>query len=127
MKPAGFAFLAAATRFYAPLIVLFALALLATRGPGGVGVIAGLAAGAAFALQAGVFGVLAAQRALAPPLARALLAAGLAVAAAGAAFPGCPRAPQLLEAGAFLLSVGASVLIVTVLFGRAPTLPEAES
>lgn len=126
MKPGGFSLLASATRVYAPLIVLFAAALLATRAPGGVGVAAGLAAGAAFALQAAVFGVLAARRALSPPLARLLLAIGLAFAAAGAALPGLSLAPQIVEAGAFLVSVGATVLIVTVFFGRAPTLPEAE-
>lgn len=126
MRAGGFSFLASAARFYAPLIVLFALALLATRAPGGVGVAAGLAVGAAFALQAAVFGILAARRTLSPSLARGLLALGLGLAAAGAALPGFPYAPQTLEAGAFLLSVGATVLIATVFFGRVPTLPEAE-
>lgn len=126
MKPGGFSFLAAATRFYAPLIVLFGLALLAVRTPGGVGVAAGLSVGAAFALQAAVFGVRAPMRMLSPALSRGLIAVGLMLAAGGAAFPRLTLAPQVIEAGTFLLSVGASVLIATVFFSRAPTLPEAE-
>ncbi|MBY0562856.1 MAG: hypothetical protein K2P58_01620 [Hyphomonadaceae bacterium] len=126
MRSGRFGLIAAAARFYAPLMVLFAMALLFQRAPGGVGFAAGLVIGAGFALQAAVFGVAAARRALPPLLARWLLAIGIAFTVAGAAFPLLPYAPQLMEAGGFLVCAAATALIAIVFFGRVPTLSDAE-
>lgn len=117
----------AAARLYVPLIALFALALLADRpAGGGIGFVAGLAFGLVFALHALVFGAIAARRALAPAFARALLALGLVAAVSGAGFPELPIAPQLIEGGVFVVTAAAAVLIVQVVFGRAPTLRDGE-
>lgn len=128
MKLGAHTVLAAAARFYTPLIVLFALTLLAGRpAGGGIGFIAALAFLLAFLVHALVFGAAAARRA-APPLAmRTLAAFGLLACATGAAVRGAPFARELLEAGVFVLTAGGGALAVVVLFGRAPTLREDAS
>jgi len=127
MKPGSHVSLVSAVRMFAPLIALFALSLLATRAPGSG---AGLAAGATFALAlvfyALVFGA-EALRAAFPPLAlRLALVTGVVLALAGAGFPGLPLAPQLVEAGAAFSAGAALTLGALVLFGRVPTLRDAE-
>lgn len=126
MKPGAHVVLGAAARTYGPLIALFALTLLVARAPGaGVGFIAGLAFGLAFVMHALVFGA-AASRAAMPALAlRALLAGGLIASLVGAGTTP-PFAPQLIEGGLFATTAAAAALIVLVLFGRAPTLRDAE-
>jgi multisubunit Na+/H+ antiporter MnhB subunit len=123
MKPGGHVVLLAAARFYAPLIVLFALVLLMTRGGGaGVGFIAGLVFAVALAIHVLVFGVAAARTAFPPLAARLMLCGGLIASALGAAAPRLMFAPQIVEAGLFAVTVAASALVLTVLAGRAPTL-----
>jgi multisubunit Na+/H+ antiporter MnhB subunit len=123
MKPGANFFVVTVARFYTPLIVLFALSLLAVRAPaGGVGFVAGLAGALALVVHALVFGADAARKAVPPALARALLAVGLIAAAAGAGAPRWPFAPQVLEAGLFAVTVAAVSLVLAVLIGRAPTL-----
>jgi multisubunit Na+/H+ antiporter MnhB subunit len=127
MKAGAHIVLGAAARFYAPLIALFALVLLADRPPGGgIGFVAGLAFGLVPVLHALVFGAAAARQALPPVLARSLLALGVIAAVAGAGLPQLGYAPQLIEGGAFCATIAASALLVQVTFGRAPTLRDAE-
>lgn len=128
MKDGAHPALAAAARFYPSLIVLFALALLATRAAGaGVGFVAGLALLLALIVHALVFGA-AAARAAAPPLALRLLAAmGLAATVVGWSAPGTTGGPQLLEAGLFVLTAAGGGLALTVLIGRAPTMRDQDS
>lgn len=115
----------AASRFYVPLIALFALSLMAARAPGvGVGFVAGLALAVTLAVHVLIAGAGAARRAAPPALARALLCAGLAAVAVGAGAPRLIIAPQLLEGGLFVVTVSAAALFLTVLIGRAPTLRE---
>lgn len=123
MRPGVGIIAGVAARFSTPLIALFAFALLFESAPGaGVGFIAGLAFGLLLVLHALVFGVVASRRALAPVLARTLLALGVIVAASGAGFPDLEFAPQLIEAGAFVTTTAAAALLAQVTFGRAPTL-----
>jgi multisubunit Na+/H+ antiporter MnhB subunit len=127
MKRSTHVVLAAAARLYAPLIVLFAFALMAMRAPGGgVGFLGGLAFGLAFLLHALVFGAAAARAAFPPFAARLLLAAGVGAAMLGAGAPGLPYAPQLIEGGLFTATAAAAALIASVLFGRLPTLSDTE-
>jgi multicomponent Na+:H+ antiporter subunit B len=125
MKDGAHPALAAAAQFYAPLIVLFALALLVTRAAGaGVGFVGGLALLLALIVHALVFGA-AAARAAAPPLVlRLLAAAGLVAAVFGWRAPG---APQLVEAGLLALTAAGGALALTVLIGRAPTMRDQDS
>lgn len=119
--------IAAAARFFTPLMALFALALLVMRAPGdGIGFVAGLAFGMLQVLHALTFGADAARAAFPPPIARLALALGLAAACAGAGLPGFVYAAQSIEAGVFVLTVAGVSLIVQTLFGRAPTLRDAE-
>jgi len=115
--------LAAAARFYTPLIVLFAFLLLATRPAGaGVGFVAGLAFLLALIAHALVFGATAA-RAAAPPMAMRLLSAlGFAAAALGAVVPDLLFSRELVETGLFVLTAAGGAFIGAVLFGRAPTM-----
>lgn len=114
-----------ASRFYAPLIALFALSLLAVRAPGvGVGFVAGLALALMLTVHVLAAGAGAARRAVPPAMARALLCLGLIAVAASAGAPRLAMAPQLLEAGLFAVTVSGASLFLTVLIGRAPTLRE---
>jgi len=123
MKAGAHILVVAAARFYAPLIALFAVALLLARPAGvGVGMSAGLVLGLAFALHLLVFGAAAAQRAFPPSLARLLLALGLLATLAGAALGRAMLAAPLIEAGLFAATASAIALILVVLAGRAPTL-----
>lgn len=127
MKPGANIIAGTAARLYVPLIALFAFALLAERpAGGGVGFVAGLAFGLLLALHALVFGAAAARRALAPGLARALLALGMIVAVSGAGLPEMKLAPRLIEAGAFVTTLAAIALLVQAMFGRVPTLRDGE-
>lgn len=118
---------AAAARFFTPLMALFALALLATRAPGdGVGVVAGLGLGLLLVLHALTFGADAARAALPTWLARLMLASGVIVLCVGAGLPGFAYAAQLIEAGAFAITIGGAAIAIQTLFGRAPTLRDTE-
>jgi hypothetical protein len=114
--------LAAAARFYTPLIVLFALVLLITRPAGaGVGFIAGGAFVLAIIVHALVFGAGAARAAAPPWLMRALAASGLVAAVVGASGP-VLFAPELIEGGLFVVTAAGGALVIAALFGRAPTM-----
>jgi len=127
MKPGAHAVLAAAARAYAPLIALFAFALLATRPAGtGIGFLAGLAFALVIVLHALVFGAGAARRAFPPWACRLALASGLGLALLGAGAARLAFAPQLIEAGAFAATAAAAALITAALFRRAPTLRDGE-
>jgi hypothetical protein len=117
----------AIARLYTPIIALFALALLADRtAGGGVGFIAGMGFGLVIVLHALVFGAAAAGSAFPPALARLLLALGVFGVGAGAGLPGFEYATQAIEAGLFVATVSTLALIVQVMFGRVPTLRDAE-
>ncbi len=127
MKPGGHVVVAAAARLYAPLLGLFALTLFVTRAPGsGVGFLAGLVFGLALALHALAFGAGASRAAFPPSVAHTGLSAGVLTVLLGAASPGLGFAAQLAEAGLFLATGSAAALILAVLVGRAPTLPDGE-
>lgn len=127
MKPGAQIILLSAARLYAPLILLFGLTLLAARTPGdGVGFVAGLAFALALVLHALVFGAAGLRAAFPPPIMRLVLAAGVVVALAGAGLPGWRFAAQALEAGLTAATAAAAGLIIAVLFGRAPTLRDAD-
>lgn len=128
MRPGAHIVVAAAARFYAPLLVLFA-ALILSRGVAGAGVgfTAGLAFGLLLMMHALVFGVDAARAALAPWLARLLLALGATAAAITGGLHGLVYAAQILETGLFVATAAASAIVIQVLFGRAPTLRDDPS
>ncbi|WP_395645351.1 MnhB domain-containing protein [Terricaulis sp.] len=127
MKPGANISLGPAARFYAPLIFLFALSLLVARAPGGgIGFVAGLAAGLTVVVHMLVFGAAAARRALPPTLARIVLVAGFLAAVAGAGAPNMRFAPQVLEAGLFLTTFAGFALALSVLVGRVPALRDEE-
>lgn len=123
MKEGAHTVLAAASRFYTPLIALFALSLLVVPPPGsGVGLVAGLAFLLAPVLHALVFGASAARTAAAPLLLRAVAALGLVAAVLGWAAPRMMFARELVEAGLFAVTAAGGMLAIGVLFGRAPTM-----
>ena len=123
MREGAHTALAAAARFYTPLIVLFALTLLIVRPAGaGVGLIAGLAFLLAFIVHALVFGAAAARAAAAPPLMRVIAALGLVAAVLGTSSLRMLFARELVEAGLFALTAAGGALVIAVLFGRAPTM-----
>jgi multisubunit Na+/H+ antiporter MnhB subunit len=127
LKPGAQIILLSAARLYAPLILLFGLTLLAARAPGGgVGFVAGLAFALALVLHALLFGAAGLRAAFPPPIVRLVLAAGVVVALAGAGLPGWRFAAQALEAGLTAATAASAGLIVAVLFGRAPTLRDAD-
>lgn len=127
MKPGANIALGPAARLYVPLILLFALSLLAARAPGaGIGFVAGLAAGLGLVVHALVFGAGAARRALPPTLMRLALVLGLMAAAAGAGAPNLRFAAQVLEGGLFAATFAGSALVLAVVVGRAPTLRDEE-
>jgi multisubunit Na+/H+ antiporter MnhB subunit len=115
-----------AERLYAPLIALFGASLLFEHPPGeGVGFVAGLVFSLIVALHALVFGAEAAARAAPSALMRGALASGILMALVGATAPGLSISPQLVDAGAFLTTAGASLVLVC-LMGRAATLTSEE-
>jgi len=119
--------IAAAARLFTPLVTLFAFALLATRAPGnGAGFVAGLAFGLVLMLHALTFGAEAARVAFPMASVRLVLALGLVALCAGAGLPGFACAGQIIEAGVFAVVVAGGAIIVQTLFGRAPTLRDAE-
>lgn len=119
--------LRAATRFYIPLALLFALSLLLVRPPGGgVGFIAGMAFALALLLHVVLFGAAAARAAMPPPVSRALLALGLAAVLVGTGAPNLQFAGQMIEGGLFAITVGAASLIVGAIVGRVPTLRDED-
>lgn len=127
MRPGADPVLSAAVRFFAPLLALFAASLLVWRAPGaGAGFLAGLSAALVIVLHALVFGARASQRAFPPVLARLCVGVGVGLALAGAGLPRWAYAPQAIEAGAFAATAGAAALVVAALFGRAPTLRDAD-
>jgi hypothetical protein len=126
MKPLAHAALLVGARFYAPLILLLAFMLLATRNAGaGIGFVAGVVAAMALLIQALVFGGAAARRAFPPILARALLLIGLVAVLFGHSGAG-PYQAQLAEAGLFAVTVSAASVVSAVLIGRAPTMRNEE-
>ncbi len=117
---------AAAARFFTPLMALFAAALLVGGVAGeGIGFVAGLAFTLVLLLHALTFGVSASRAAMPTAFARLMLALGLIAVCAGAGFSRLAMAPQLIEAGAFAATVASAALVIQVLFGRAPTLRDA--
>ena len=123
MREGAHPVLAAAARFYTPLIVLFALTLLVLRPAGaGVGLIAGLAFLLAFIVYALVFGAGAARAAAPPLMMRVVVALGFLAALAAAGAPRLIFARELIEAGLFLAMAAGGSLAITVSFGRAPTM-----
>lgn len=123
MKDGAHTVLAAAARFYTPLIVLFALTLLVVRPAGdGVGLLAGFAFVLALLVHGLVFGAGAARAAAPPFIMRLLMAFGLAAATFGALVPRALFARELIEAGLFVVTTAGGVLVIAVLFGRAPTM-----
>ena len=123
MKEGAHTVLAAAARFYTPLIVLFALTLLVVRPAGSaVGLVASLAFLLALIVHALVFGAAAARAAAPPFLMRLIAAIGLAAATFGAVAPGAMFAREFIEAGSFAVTAAGGALVITVLFGRAPTM-----
>jgi hypothetical protein len=73
-----------------------------------------------------VFGAAAAKLAFPPLAARFTLALGLAAALTGAGAPRLSFAPQLIEAGLFAATIATASLAILTLFGRLPTLRDAE-
>lgn len=127
MKSGGQIVLAAAARLFTPILALFALSLFVTRAPGaGVGLVAGLAFALVIALHALVFGAAATKQALPPGLLRALLGLSLVAALLGAGAPGLRMAPKLVEGAVFVAMSSAAAFVIIVVFGRAPTLRDAE-
>ncbi len=128
MTPGGHVALAAAARFYTPLVALFAATLL-LRAPAGAGsgITAGLAFVLALLLHVLVFGAAAARAAAPPLICRLLLALGLALALTGTLSPSFGIASQLTEGGLFIVTAAGGVLILTVLIGRAPTMRDEEA
>ena len=127
MKPGAHIVVVGAARLYAPLILMFALTLLAARAPGsGVGFAMGLAFALGLVLHALVFGAAAMRAACPPVMMRLLLAAGVIAALGGAGTPGLRFSPQAVEAGLALATAAGASVVVTVLFGRAPTLRDAD-
>lgn len=127
MKAGSDAIVVAAARFFAPLMALFALALLTGRvAGGGVGFVAGMGFGLLLMLHALTFGAVAARSALPTILARLALAIGIGGICAGAGLPRWAYAAQLIEAGGFLCTIAAAAFVLQVVFGRAPTLRDGE-
>lgn len=127
MKPGGQVLVAAATRLYAPILVVLSLSLLIGSEAGrGAAFLAGLLFGFAPLLHSLCFGAVAARKAFPPFAARALLAAGLLGSLASLVAEDAPARTMLGEAGAFAAAGAASILIMTVLTGRAPTLPDTD-
>jgi multicomponent Na+:H+ antiporter subunit B len=128
MKDGAHTVLAAAARFYTPLVVLLALTLLVVRPAGtGVGLPTGFCLVLALIVHALVFGASAARAAAPAFLMRLLVALGLAAATIGATAPRILFARELIEAGLFVVTAAGGALVIAVLFGRAPTMRDQAS
>lgn len=115
--------LSAASRFFAPLAMLFALTLILAAPPGtGVGFIAGLAFSLVLVLQLIVRGAPAARVTLPPWAMRLLLGCGLLLGIAGVGAPRLALSGQLVEAGAFLVCVAMTALVAMSIAGRVPAM-----
>lgn len=115
--------LSAASRFYAPLTMLFGVTLVLIAPPGsGVGFIAGLAFSLVLVLQVIVRGAAVARKTLPPWAARLALGAGLVLAIAGAGAPRLALSGQMIEAGAFLSCIAMTGLVALSLAGRVPAM-----
>lgn len=115
--------LSAASRFYAPLVMLFGATLVLLAPPDtGVGFIAGLVFSLVLVLQVIVRGAAAARKTLPPWAARLMLGAGLGLAIAGVGAPRLMVSGQLIEAGAFLACVAMTGLVALSLAGRVPAM-----
>ena len=125
MKASQQVLVAAASRLYAPVLVVVALSLLAGRGAGPM---VAFAAGVLFALAPLLhmlaFGINSARSSFPPVAARVLLGLGLLAALAGYASGGA--AGVLAMAGVFMAAAAAAVLITVVLVGRVPALPDSD-
>jgi len=127
VKPGAQIVLASAAGLYVPLIALFALTLVWTRAPGsGAGFLGGAAFALALVLHALVFGAAASRAAFPPTAARIVLVLAVIAVMAAGGLPEWRYAGQAIEAGVFAATATASALIVAALFGRAPTLRDAE-
>jgi hypothetical protein len=128
MKDAAHTVLAAAARFYTPLIVLLALTMLVVRPAGaGVGLLAGFCLVIALIVHALVFGASATRAATPFFVTRLLMALGLAAATVAATVPGAVFARELIETGLFAVTAAGGALVIAVLFGRAPTMRDQAS
>jgi hypothetical protein len=74
-----------------------------------------------------VFGASAARAAAPAFLMRLLVALGLAAATFGAMVPRVLFARELIEAGLFAVTAAGGALVITALFGRAPTMRDQAS
>lgn len=127
MKPAAQVILLNAARLHAPLVMLFAFTLLSARAAGsGVGFLAGAAFALALLLHNLVFGASAARVAFPTLWARGLLSIGVIAAVVSAGMPELRYAAAIGEAGLFVAIASGAHLVLLVLFGRAPTLRDAE-
>jgi len=127
MRAGAHIMVASASRLYAPLMALFALSLLAGwPASSGVGFAAGLVFALALALHGLVFGAMAARRAFPPWVCRIVAAIGFVAACVSAGVPEMAFAPRIVEAGLFMVTTAGASLVVVVLFGRVPTLRDAE-
>lgn len=127
MRPAGQILVAAAARLYAPVLAVFALVVLIGKPAGaGFGFVAGLLFALGPLLHALAFGAEAARRAFPPYLARVLMVVGLLVALASLTSASGAFGDMLGEAGVFLATASAALIVSTVLIGRAPTLLDAD-
>ncbi len=127
MKTPSHIVLRASAKLFTPVIALFALSLLAMRGPGeGVGLLAGLAVSMAPVLHTIVFGAAATRAAIPGLFLRAALAFGLIASVAAAGLPGWSFAAHAGEAGLFLTTSSAVCLALAALAGRAPTLRDED-
>jgi hypothetical protein len=127
MKPGPHDFVLGAARLFAPVIALFAFALLALREAGdGVGLLAGFAFAMALALHALVFGANAARAAFPAVFARLLLGTGLIATLIAAGAPDVAFAAQIGEAGLFASTGAGAALILAVCMARAPTLRDED-
>ncbi len=119
--------LLSAARAYTPIIAVFAFAVLALTPAGaGAGFLAGLAFALALTLHALVFGADAARQVSPPAATRLVLSAGLVLCVACAGAPGFAWSAQVMEAGLFAVTCGASALFLSALFGRAPSLRDED-
>jgi multisubunit Na+/H+ antiporter MnhB subunit len=127
MRQAAHVVLVSASRFYAPLFVLFGFSLLSSWSVNsGVGFVAGLVLALLLALHVLVFGAEALRTAFPPFLARATVSGGALLAVLGTALPGWAGSSKGIEGGLFLVTVGASALVLIALAGRAPTLRDED-
>lgn len=115
--------LAAASRFYGPLVMLFGVILLLNRAPmSGVGFVAGLTFSMVLILQVLVRGAAAARASFPPWAARLALGGGVLLAVTGTGAPRLAMSAQMVEAGAFLACIAGLSLVLIALTGRVPAM-----